>query len=232
MTGTPTLTLNTDFTFTGTQSLNLGTGAVSLGTNAGTTRTITTTANVLTIGGIANGTTVNAMTKAGAGTLNISGVSSYTGNTTISAGTLQISAAGQLGSGNYAGNIANSGTLEYSSSANQSFTGVISGSGALTKDINASVLTLGASNTYTGVTTISDGTLITGAFGGSTETSSSLGTSLEPTAPSCWGAWSITLLTVGLLSMSVPRHQPTTLSMSPTAAARTQLTHRAWGSLR
>ena len=145
------------------------------GDNAGTTRTITTTANVLTIGGIANGTTVNSLTKAGAGTLGISGVSSYTGNTTISAGTLQISAAGQLGSGNYSGNILNNGTLEYSSNAAQTFSGVISGTGPLIKDTNSSILTLGASNTYTGQTTIGLGTLVVSVLGNAGETSSSLG---------------------------------------------------------
>ena len=63
-------TWNSDFTFTGTQTLNLGTGAVSLGTAASTSRTITVNANTLTIGGvISNGTTANSLIKAGAGTL-------------------------------------------------------------------------------------------------------------------------------------------------------------------
>src|SRR5439155_16275280 len=51
-------TWNGDFTFTGTNSLNLGTGAISLGTTAGTSRTVTVSANTLTEGGvISNGTT-------------------------------------------------------------------------------------------------------------------------------------------------------------------------------
>jgi fibronectin-binding autotransporter adhesin len=85
-----------DFTFTGTNSLNLGTGAVSLGTAAGTTRTVTVTANTLTVGGaISNGTTANSLTKAGAGTLLLTGASTYDGATTINAGKLNVT--GSLG---------------------------------------------------------------------------------------------------------------------------------------
>jgi autotransporter-associated beta strand protein len=77
-------TWNSDFTFTGSNSLNMGTGTVSLGTAAGSTRTITVTANTLTEGGvISNGTTANSITKAGAGTLVLNAVNTYTGSTSI-----------------------------------------------------------------------------------------------------------------------------------------------------
>ena len=64
------LTINGDFTFTGTNDLNLGAGATTLGTAAGTARTITVSAGTLTLGGaIGDGTTANGIVKAGAGTL-------------------------------------------------------------------------------------------------------------------------------------------------------------------
>ena len=69
--------------------------------------------------------------------LNLTAVNLYTSNTTITDGTLQISGSGKLNNGNYAGAIAvtaATSTLQYSSSAAQTFSGNITGSGALTKD--------------------------------------------------------------------------------------------------
>ncbi|MGB2092380.1 MAG: autotransporter-associated beta strand repeat-containing protein, partial [Akkermansiaceae bacterium] len=65
-------------------------------------------------------------------------------------------------SGSYAQAIANNGTLNYNSSANQTLSGLISGTGAVVKD-NSGNLTITASNTYSGGTTISGGTLIVGS---------------------------------------------------------------------
>jgi len=81
------LALNADFAYTGTGSrnLNLGTGAVTMAA----TRTITVNGGSLTIGGNIASTTAG-ITKAGAGTLNLTGANSYTGTTTISGGTLQV----------------------------------------------------------------------------------------------------------------------------------------------
>ncbi|MBA2703386.1 MAG: autotransporter-associated beta strand repeat-containing protein, partial [Blastocatellia bacterium] len=90
-------TWNGNFTFIGTNNINFGTGAVALGTTAGTTRIITTSAGTLTIGGvISNGTSADSLTKAGAGTLILSGANTYSGTTKISAGTLRLGASGVL----------------------------------------------------------------------------------------------------------------------------------------
>jgi len=104
-----------------------------------------------------------SLTKLGTGTLVLDKTNTYTGPTTISAGTLQIGGTGSLGSGSYAGIIANSGTFTYSSSAAQTLSGIIGGTGSLIKDTSSSsTLTLSAANTYTGLTKVSAGILALG----------------------------------------------------------------------
>jgi autotransporter-associated beta strand protein len=97
------------------------------------------------------------------GSVSLTGVNTYTGSTTIDSGaTLIISSTGVLGGGAYAGNISNSGTLTYSSSANQVFSGTISGAGAINKS-STSTLTLDGLNTFTGTTNVTGGTLLVGS---------------------------------------------------------------------
>ena len=77
---------------TGTGNLTLSN--VSLGQ---ATRTFTVSNNTTIAGVISNGgATAGALTKAGTGTLTLSGVNNYTGATTISAGELALGAAGVL----------------------------------------------------------------------------------------------------------------------------------------
>lgn len=78
-----------DFAFTGSNALNLGTGAVSLGTNV----TVNTVAGNLTVDGVINsGSDAFGLTKAGAGTLTLGGVNSYLGGTVLDEGTLAFTA--------------------------------------------------------------------------------------------------------------------------------------------
>lgn len=86
--------INGDFTFTGTKQLNLGKGATTLGTAAGTTRTITTNSgNPLTLGGLADGTTAINLTKVGTGRVDVvtNQPSLLTGKITTSGGSFIIS---------------------------------------------------------------------------------------------------------------------------------------------
>ena len=113
-----------------------------------------------------------AFIKVGSGTLILSGINTYTGATAIGAGTLEIT--GLLGGGSYAGAIANSGTLRFGSTSNQTLSGIISGIGGLTKS-GTGTLTTTVANTYTGGTTVNAGTLqigngtnITAAVAGTT----------------------------------------------------------------
>jgi fibronectin-binding autotransporter adhesin len=150
------------------QGLNLGTGPITF--NNGTwditsnytslTQPIILTGpgtinvdspNIVTLGGISG---TGAFTKDGTGILNLEGANSF-GPLTINAGTLEfdISVASILTS-----MITNNGILIFNNSALVQMQGNIVGSGSLIKEGSAT-LELSGTNTYTGQTTISAGTL-------------------------------------------------------------------------
>jgi len=79
-------------------------------------------------------------------------VFSLTGGTTVNKGTLQGNAV------SLQGNIANNAAVVFDQSVPGTYGGSMSGSGSLTK-IGNGLLTLSGSNSYTGGTTVEDGTL-------------------------------------------------------------------------
>ncbi|WP_079821558.1 autotransporter-associated beta strand repeat-containing protein [Salmonella enterica] len=91
--------------------------------------------------------------KSGDETLTLSGSNTYTGGTLISGGTLVASNVEALGSGD----VTNDAVLELNTGG--TFDNVISGSGQVVKS-GDDALTLSGANTYTGGTTINDGTLV------------------------------------------------------------------------
>ncbi len=103
-----------------------------------------------------------AVVLSGTGRVTFLNANSYTGATTISAGTLQLGngAAGNDGALATSG-INNNGTLVYAPNLPQTAGYPISGSGGLSL-VGPGSLTLAASNSYTGPTTVSNGTLAMG----------------------------------------------------------------------
>jgi fibronectin-binding autotransporter adhesin len=161
----------------GTQTFAF-TGTITPGNNTyrfGTTRT----------GSNINLTVANTLTGArdvvvNGGNLRLAAAMDYTGTTTINAGTFTIGSPvagfptngnGRIGGGIYAANILNNGTLAHTSSLDQTLSGVISGTGAVTKSFTTSsggnagtwgtnsTLTLSGANTYTGLTSALAGTI-------------------------------------------------------------------------
>ena len=102
------------------------------------------------------------LTKSGAGTWTLSGSNSYTGATTISAGTLQIGDGTADGSILSSSAITNNAALIYNVAGSQTAANVISGSGTVSKT-GVGALTLSGSNAYSGGTTVSNGTLQVGS---------------------------------------------------------------------
>ncbi|MEN6558707.1 MAG: autotransporter-associated beta strand repeat-containing protein, partial [Thermoguttaceae bacterium] len=98
--------------------------------------------------------------KYGTGMLTLTGSNTFTGTTTVSAGTLQIGDGGTTGSLSAGAITVDSGaTLKFNRSDSYTISNAISGSGSIYK-LGAGTLTyLGGSNTCTGATTISAGTL-------------------------------------------------------------------------
>jgi fibronectin-binding autotransporter adhesin len=111
---------------------------------------------------IANNGGATALTKNGPGLWILTGTNTYSGVTTIAAGTLQIGAGGATGSPG-SGNIVDNGALDFNRTGTLTV-GTISGSGSLTNDGSGTVI-LPGNNTYAGGTTINAGTLQIGNGG-------------------------------------------------------------------
>ncbi|PQZ26806.1 hypothetical protein CQZ93_23300 [Ochrobactrum vermis] len=162
-------------------SVLLGSGGLTLGS-----------AGNLTFGGTIG--SAGGIIKQGSGTQTLIGTNTYTGGTTINAGTLAIGGGGSLAAGgdvnlvapgasfDISGAVANqtigalSGvygtavalgahTLSFGGSANQIFSGAISGTGGIVKQGSGQQIFNGI-NTYAGLTNVNAGSLIIGGTSG------------------------------------------------------------------
>lgn len=99
-------------------------------------------------------TGTGSVTKLGAGTLFLTGINTYTGGTTLSAGAIEGTTTSITGDISTAAGT----TVEFDQASNGDYTGDITGAGRLTKTGSGRVNLTGA-NTYTGVTILNQGTL-------------------------------------------------------------------------
>jgi autotransporter-associated beta strand protein len=104
-----------------------------------------------------------SLLKTGAGTLVLADTNTFGGGTTVAAGTLQLGDAATR-NGFVPGGITNNSTLVFGNPLAQTLTNIIRGTGSATK-IAGGTLTLIATNTYSGNTTVSAGTLAFAGFG-------------------------------------------------------------------
>jgi autotransporter-associated beta strand protein len=174
--GTGTLSLTGDNYYTSFVTVSAGTLSLGAGGTTGNianqARVTVTNPGTLTFNrsnsylfaGRISGT--GAVTQSGSGNLNFtsygypgSGDNSYTGGTTIAAGTLTLSSGAVI-----VGNVLNNGKLIFSgagSSSTYTFNGIISGTGSVDLQYGTSkTFILTGANTYTGPTTIWDGSTL------------------------------------------------------------------------
>ena len=144
----------------GTLSVDLGFASARMVTLIGGGTISVANAAVLSLSGAISG--AGSFTKSGLGTLVLTGSNSYTGNTVVEAGTLQIGDGGT--SGTLAGNVTTAGTLAFNRSDNILYAGAISGTGSLVQ-AGAGALVLTGTSSYTGGTRITAGTLVLGNGG-------------------------------------------------------------------
>ncbi|HAK8991122.1 TPA: autotransporter outer membrane beta-barrel domain-containing protein [Salmonella enterica] len=153
--GDDTLTLSGSNTYTGGTLISSGTLVASnveaLGTGDITDNAVLELNTGGTFDNVISGS--GQVVKSGDETLTLSGANSYTVGTLISSGTLVANDVNALGTGD----VTDNAVLELNTGG--TFDNAISGSGQVVKS-GDETLTLSGSNTYTGGTTINDGTLI------------------------------------------------------------------------
>ncbi len=157
-------TLSTTNTYTGSTTINAGTlqiGSAGATGNLGTGSIINNAslvfnrANTIVVPNEISGT--GSLRQIGSGTLALTGNSSYSGNTIISSGTLQIGNAGTIGNLG-TGPVTNNATLAFNRTDEFTFSNLISGTGSIVQS-GTGTSTLTAANDFSGLTTISAGTL-------------------------------------------------------------------------
>ncbi len=166
-----------DDTATGNTSVNISTANVQVASvlfnnsgvnNSGLDYTISSTGGF----GIADGSNPASLVKNGDGTVTLKTINSYTGVTTINAGTLRLGDGTTDGDIASSSSIVNNGTLILNRSTGSfSYANVVSGFGQVVKTGTGTQIFSG-SNTYSGGTTINAGTVQVGAGG----TTGALGT--------------------------------------------------------
>jgi autotransporter-associated beta strand protein len=191
ITNTGTTTLSGSNSYTGATQINAGTlqigdggttGSLSISSAITDNATLTFNRSDSVVQGTNFANTIGGTGKliqAGAGTLTLSSSNSYSGGTTISAGTLVVSSTASLGATSGALTFSGNGALQLGASFNtarnyvvnsgvtatvdtqaysQTNSGIISGLGGIAKS-GAGTLVLNGANTYYGGTVINNGTV-------------------------------------------------------------------------
>jgi autotransporter-associated beta strand protein len=183
-TGAGTQVLSGANTYTGSTTISAGTLQIGSGSTAGSLSTSSSIVNNGTLifnrsNTITQGTDFNdaiggtgSVIQAGSSTLVLSGANTYTGSTTISAGTLQIGGNGSTGSLSASSSIVNNGSLVFRRTTalvqGVDFSGsAITGTGAVIQNSSNSTTLNNSANSFSGTVWVQQGTLYTTGIGSS-----------------------------------------------------------------
>jgi fibronectin-binding autotransporter adhesin len=151
---------NTGIAVTST-NLTIAAGGVAVGDSSGAGKiyfvnsAVTYLLNSSDNIGIKDGANPTSLVQSGVGTVILTGTNTFSGGTTL-AGTMQLGNGGATASPLGSGAVADNGTLVFDGNDNPTFANTISGAGSVTQE-GTGTLTLGAINTYSGTTTITNG---------------------------------------------------------------------------
>ncbi|MBB6092422.1 fibronectin-binding autotransporter adhesin [Povalibacter uvarum] len=168
--GSGTTVLTAANTYSGGTQVNSGTlqignggttGAIGTGAVTNNSTLAVNRSNAVTLANVIVGT--GSLRQDGAGTTSLTGANTYAGDTLINAGTLQIGAAGTTGTLG-TGAVINNATLAVNRTNTTIVSNAISGNGVV-RQVGTGTTALAASNTYTGGTVVTAGTLQIGNGG-------------------------------------------------------------------
>ncbi len=157
--GSATFTGTNDLTFSGALTLAGSNRRSVIVSNAGATLTFS--------GAVGQDVANRTLTKSGAGTLALTGTSTYSAGTdvapgtNVTAGNLRGTTASLQGVINVNPNTATPAVLQFDQATAGTYAGLLKGSGALQK-LNSGTLTLTGASTFVGATTVVGGTLQVG----------------------------------------------------------------------
>ena len=191
-------------------------GSVTVGVDGGAGTFAGTLANSGNSGGVLT------LRKAGSGTQILTGANTYTGTTTIVLGTLQIGAGGV--SGNLGtGGVTDNATLTFNRSDNLTVPNAIGGTGSLIQ-AGTGTLTLMGAATYTGGTSVQNGTLaIATSLGGSSLTVDGTDMATAAAALGTSGSLSVAQTSVGVSGIGTFLQTGGTHTVTGTDAGTNQL---------
>jgi autotransporter-associated beta strand protein len=133
----------------GTRGVAIGAGGANFDVGTFTDGyDVDTAPNVLSIGGVISGTTTDNLTKTGTGTLILGGANTYSDNTVVSAGTVQLALTNAIPGGATAGNVSLAGGATIDLHGFSDTINGLSGAGTVddTAPASSATLTVGGNN--------------------------------------------------------------------------------------